>query len=576
LQKFGDKAEPALKALFEDKKAMTQHRARALWLLAHIESSQGLQPVTQDVTKSNQNQLKLETTLSAALKDSEENIRVTAIRVARQLWQQTLPEKLREVITEIAQDKSTAVRREAAIALRFDTTQAARNLWAKVASSGKPEDRYLIEALGIGADGAWEASYKALSDLEQMADSTTHFGNMDLLVWRGRSESSARRILEEILLSKKPDRPGDISLLRALQILQYKYPAEVNKAALEIFHKADTDIALAAATLLSREEINKDPNGKARLDALLQPVIGKPEFIAMVERLNLTGFERELLDYVVAHPDAPESVNAARLLAANAGVTLGFLKPADEKSAKALIAALGRVSDRAALGVLNRYFWEEKREGVRRVTLDALALSGEGGRTILKWQSEGKLPAEFKDQAALALSRSTDINVRDQAAKVLPLPAAQGLADFPKLPELLKLKGDATKGQTMFLQAGCIACHRVKGQFIDFGPDLSQIGGKLSADGLFTAVLYPSAAVEHSFGGWQVTTKEGQTVLGYIVSETDDELVLRIAGGASQPIKKSSIDKKEQLQQSLMPPGLAGAIGAQGLADLVAWLQTLK
>jgi len=166
--------------------------------------------------------------------------------------------------------------------------------------------------------------------------------------------------------------------------------------------------------------------------------------------------------------------------------------------------------------------------------------------------------------------------VRDQAAKELPLPAAQGLADFPKLPELLKLKGDAAKGQQMFLQAGCVACHRVKGQFVDFGPDPSQTGGKLSAEGLFTAVLYPSAAIEHSFIGQQITTKEGLTLLGYAISDTDEELTLRIAGGASQPVKKASITKKEEMKQSLMPPGLAGAIGAQGLADLVAWLQTLK
>jgi putative heme-binding domain-containing protein len=308
----------------------------------------------------------------------------------------------------------------------------------------------------------------------------------------------------------------------------------------------------------------------------LKPVVGKPEFVALVEKLNLTGFEKEMLDFISANPNAPESVNAARLIAANRDGALRFLKDADAKSAKALIAALGRVSDRAAVAVMNQHFWPEKREDVRRVLIDALALSGEGGRAILKWQSEGKLPPQFKDQAALALSRSTDAGLRDQAARELPLPAAQGLANFPQLPELMKLKGDAAKGQAMFTQAGCVACHRVKGQFIDFGPDLTQIGAKLSQDGLFTAILYPSAAIEHSFVGQNVTTKEGQIVVGYIVSETDAELTLRMAGGASTTVKKASIVKKEELKDSLMPPGLAATIGPQGLADLVAWLQTLK
>ena len=64
--------------------------------------------------------------------------------------------------------------------------------------------------------------------------------------------------------------------------------------------------------------------------------------------------------------------------------------------------------------------------------------------------------------------------------------------------------------------------------------------------------------------------------MGYVVSETDTELTLRMAGGASTNVKKAGIVRKEEMKDSLMPPGLAAAIGAQGLADLVAWLQTLK
>ena len=49
-----------------------------------------------------------------------------------------------------------------------------------------------------------------------------------------------------------------------------------------------------------------------------------------------------------------------------------------------------------------------------------------------------------------------------------------------------------------------------------------------------------------------------------------------MAGGASTTVKKVNIVKKEELKDSLMPPGLAAAIGPQGLADLVSWMQTLK
>jgi putative membrane-bound dehydrogenase-like protein len=548
----------ALTKLFEDAKALPQHRARALWALGQTKRDAVIDQ------------------LSEALAESDERLNATAIRVARQLY----PTEALNFLSKVAKPyrPRTVIAREQAIAARFNSSEAVSNQWAMMLSSQDQLDRWLVEAFGAGADLHWAQRITAWDKLNQGA--AAPMANSELLAWRGRAAMSVSKIASWVagpgLNDKTPLGLTRTNFLRSLQLLSHKHPAEVSAAALTIFLKADAETALAATALLDRNAITSNPEAKARLDSLLKPVVGKPEFVALVEKLNLTGFEKELLDFISANPNAPEAVNAARLIAANRDGALRFLKDADEKSAKALIAALGRVSDRAAVAVMNQHFWPEKREDVRRVLIDALALSGEGGRAILKWQSEGKLPPQFKDQAALALSRSTDAGLRDQAARELPLPAAQGLANFPKLPELMKLKGDATKGQAMFTQAGCVACHRIKGQFIDFGPDLTQIGAKLSQDGLFTAILYPSAAIEHSFVGQNVTTKQGQAIMGYVVSETDAELTLRMAGGASTTVKKASIVKKEELKDSLMPPGLAAAIGPQGLADLVAWLQTLK
>ena len=583
LEEIGSEAEPELHKLFHDTQSVPQHRARALWLLAGHEWER----INPGADKPNPHDLTLPECLTKALTDTDPNIRITAIRVARRLVQQAHPEMLRDVIAKVVTDKSPAVRREAAIALRFDGSAEASKSYVALAKSIQVSDRWMSEALGLAGDLYWNERNKAFHEMppEKLMSSPgmqeAEEALRDLALRnRGNDvpETFAAILGDKAMPAEIAawGRKNSIRILRSLQLLSNKYPAEVSAAALTVFLKADAETALAATALLDRNAITSNPEAKTRLDSLLKPVVGKPEFVALVEKLNLTGFEKELLDFISANPNAPESVNAARLIVANRDGALRFLKEADAKSAKALIAALGRVSDRAAVAVMNQQFWPEKREDVRRVLIDALALSGEGGRAILKWQSEGKLPPQFKDQAALALSRSTDAGLRDQAARELPLPAAQGLANFPKLPELMKLKGDPAKGQTMFMQAGCVACHRVKGQFIDFGPDLTQIGAKLSQDGLFTAILYPSAAIEHSFVGQNVTTKEGQAVMGYIVSETDAELTLRMAGGASTTVKKSSIVKKEELKDSLMPPGLAGAIGPQGLADLVAWLQTLK
>jgi putative membrane-bound dehydrogenase-like protein len=546
--------------IFENKQAQPQHRARALWFWS------SMQP---------------EEAITAALTDTDPNIRITALRAARQLWQQKQPEKLREVIAKVIKDKSPAVLREAAIALRFDGSKEASELWGALALTSKVEDRWTLESLGVAqdlfADQRWDDS--KILKASNWTDSYHHFNQ---LFWRSSGLKGINGALGAIVPANQhldlgtEAEQNPVAFLRSLQLHQYKFPNEVAKAALTIFLSAKSETALASTALLDRNAIASNPEAKARLDSLLKPVIGKPEFIDLVQRLNLTGFEQELVDYITAHPDAGESINAARILAANVGKTVAFLTKADAASAKKLVAALGKVSDRPSVAVLNQAFWPEKRDDVRRSIVEALALSSEGGRALLKWQSEKKLPDSVKTTAALALSRSTDAGLRNQAATELPLPAALGAEKFPPLADLMKLKGDATKGQAMFMQAGCVACHQVKGQFINFGPDLTQIGNKLSKDGLFTAVLYPSAATEHSFNGLTVTTKENQQVIGYIISDTADELTLKMAGGASQAIKKTNIIKQEEMKDSLMPPGLAAALGPQGLADLVAWLMTLK
>lgn len=578
LKKLGEKAEPALQKLLDDKSAQPHHRARALWALANKERR--LLAVGGVMAGSPHS-------LESALTDNDPNIRITAVRVARQLWQQKQPEKLREAIAKVIADPSPAVRREAAIALRFDANAEASNRWADLASLSIGVDRWTIEALGIGEGSAIEQRLVAFgaSDYPK-ANPTPGPDVAAAILWRSRHRRTVELIAEALaqgessvqtemapLIKKSP-----LIYLRALELQAETNPAEVSAAALSIFLKAEPETALAATALLDRNTIASNPEAKARLDSLLKPVIGKPEFIDLVQRLNLTGFEQELIDYITAHPDAGESINAARILAANVGKTVAFLTKADAASAKKLVAALGKVSDRPSVAVLNQAFWPEKREDVRRSIVEALALSGEGGRAILKWNSEDKLPESVKTTAALALSRSTDGGIRDQAGRELPLPAAMGLANFPPLPELMKMKGDAKRGATMFMQAGCVACHQIQGQFINFGPDLSEIGSKLSRDGMFTAILYPSAAVEHSYGGVQIKARDGSLTMGYVVSETSEELTLKVAGGAVKTVKKSDVASREEMKDSLMPPGLAGAIGVQGLVDLVNYLgsQTKK
>ena len=359
LEEIGSEAEPELHKIFRDTKSVPQHRARALWLLTAHEWER----INPGSDKPNPHDLTLPECLTQALADTDPNLRITAIRVARRLLQQAHPEMLREVIAKVVEDVSPAVRREAAIALRFDQSSDARGLWARIASQSRKYDRWIVEALGLSNEGREESRTALIGDSGKQDDDEISAE----LILRHRDRSIPGFIADQLVSSsdsqaahfrKQPQR-----CLRALQLLQTKYPAEVAKAALTIFLKADAETALASTALLDRNAITSNPEAKAHLDSLLKPVIGKPEFISLVERLNLTGFEKELLDYIVANPNAPESVNAARLIAANRDGALRFLKTADPAAAKTLVTALGRVSDRASarsitvIGPASRRSW---------------------------------------------------------------------------------------------------------------------------------------------------------------------------------------------------------------------------
>ena len=136
--------------------------------------------------------------------------------------------------------------------------------------------------------------------------------------------------------------------------------------------------------------------------------------------------------------------------------------------------------------------------------------------------------------------------------------------------------GDAARGPAAFRKAGCVQCHRVDNEGVDFGPALSDIGNKLAKDGLYTAILDPSASVEHSYQGVGVSTFDGTRLAGFVVSETDRELALKVPGGIVMTLAKDDIDQREKLERSLMPQWLQAALSAGELVDLIEWLASRK
>ena len=532
LNSEGKKAESALGKLFGDKNASPQHRARALWLLARTNRDAAF----------------------AALKDGDANIRITALRALRQLQ---AADDLTAAET-LAADPDPKVRREVAIAIRHSDAAKANKIWAQLAAQHTPGDRWALEALGIGADLHWDARLAAVKNPHAE------------IIWRSRASASADLITKLLLASEGDDAAR---YLRALQFQTDK--SAVNKAFALVFQKGDQESALIAASQLGSGAIGALPGGSERLEQLIAPVRGKAEFVALVARLNLRGFSEELLQFIIDNPDASESATAAKLILKDVQPLHRILRGGDQAKVSAVATALGKTGDYHGMRLLaNELKRKDTSAATRRALTNALVISGQGGRELLALVKRKELPDEVKGIAALGLTRSADKRVREEAAKLLPVPKAEG---FPPIAELVQLKGDAKRGESAYSKAGCIACHRVKGQHIDFGPDLSEIGKKLSKEAMYQSILFPNAAISHGFHGVILSLKNGSAVAGYITSETDEDVTIRLPGGVSQKLPSKDITGREDMQQSLMPPGLAAAsLKKEELADLVAYLLSLK
>ena len=131
-------------------------------------------------------------------------------------------------------------------------------------------------------------------------------------------------------------------------------------------------------------------------------------------------------------------------------------------------------------------------------------------------------------------------------------------------------KADTARGRQVYNNT-CGTCHQLFGQGIALGPDLT---GSNRADlgYLLENVLSPSSVVAKDYMLNILTLKDGSTLSGMVRAETPEFVTLAMPGGAQTDVKKSDIEKHEELPQSLMPAGLFEALPLPQVADLVKYL----
>jgi quinoprotein glucose dehydrogenase len=157
----------------------------------------------------------------------------------------------------------------------------------------------------------------------------------------------------------------------------------------------------------------------------------------------------------------------------------------------------------------------------------------------------------------------------------------QGLAksNDPLAPYEYTLEGgDPNEGRNVFEKNSitpCIRCHVSDGTYTgEPGPSLYGIASKVDSKYLLESIIKPSNRMAEGFEMAIVTTKTNDILVGFVSSETEESLSLKLTDGTSRSLAKSEIATR-QTAPSTMPEIFANALSRSDLRNLIAYLKTL-
>jgi putative heme-binding domain-containing protein len=123
--------------------------------------------------------------------------------------------------------------------------------------------------------------------------------------------------------------------------------------------------------------------------------------------------------------------------------------------------------------------------------------------------------------------------------------------------------------------AACYTCHKIGKQGTDFGPDLTTFAKQQPREVVAKSILAPSAEISHGYEGSRIETTDGLLIDGIVVG-TDDPVIVKSMGGQTQEVWRDRVKSITPLNRSLMLPPESLGLTAEKIADIVAYLQSIK
>jgi putative heme-binding domain-containing protein len=335
-----------------------------------------------------------------------------------------------------------------------------------------------------------------------------------------------------------------------------------------------------ALVRLPNFDLGSRPDLQASVDRYLEAHHGTTRYFQLIRQFQLRERSAELLALALSQPKTTPGLWATETL-------IGFgqrreieeaVHHKDARRATAAVIALGSVGDPSALDFLARVILKgDLATEVRAAAAAALARSRGGEELLLQAIHEKTLPVDLNFSVGNLLHVSPNPASRALAAARFPLPTVADGNSLPPLQELVAQAGNVRRGSTVFRTKGtCAACHKVAGEGKEVGPDLTEIGSKLSKEAIYVSILDPNAGISHNYENYEIITQSGQIETGLLLDRSGNNIEIKNAEGLVRSFRDSDIESIRKLEVSLMPVGLQQKLTEEELVDLVEYLARLK
>lgn len=153
------------------------------------------------------------------------------------------------------------------------------------------------------------------------------------------------------------------------------------------------------------------------------------------------------------------------------------------------------------------------------------------------------------------------------------------VGELPKLEQGRSIE----KGQAVFKEAQCVACHLPAATGGRIGPDLAGVAARFDPTALLTEMLDPSKVINEKFRTWQLSLETDDpfaenNVIGIVAEETPE--FIRVVTNPLQDMEGTKIPRDKikdttATPLSTMPTGLLNSYSKDEILDLMAYLRSV-